>query len=359
MKVNSKFLSKIFKNKKIIITGHTGFKGSWLTLWLNNYGAKILGISKNVPTKPSHYKLLKLKNMKSKIIDVTNLKLIKKEIINFKPDYIFHLAAQAIVKKSYLDPVGTFKDNTVGSLNILESLRSLNKETVSIFITSDKTYKNIEVKRGYKENDILGGQDPYGASKSSADIIIASYIKSFFNTKKNKNYIAIARAGNVIGGGDWSDDRLVPDCMKSWMKKKVALIRNPDSTRPWQHVLDVTFGYLTLAAQLKKNKKIHGEAFNFGPDENKNYKVIDILKKSKIIWPSVKWKLFKKKSFKENSLLNLNNKKAKKILNWKPIFNINQTIKLTIEWYKEYSSNKKNFVRRNSLSQIKYFESFL
>ena len=244
-----------FKNKKIIVTGHTGFKGSWLTLWLTEIGADVLGISKDVPTKPSHYKLLNLeKKIKSKKIDIQNLKEIKKEIKNFKPDYIFHLAAQSIVKKSYINSIETWKTNLMGTVNILESLKEVKKETVTIIITSDKCYKNIETTRGYKENDILGGEDPYGASKSAAEIAINSYIKSFYNNKNNKNYIASTRAGNVIGGGDWSENRLLPDCIKSWINRKSPKIRNPNSTRPWQHVLEVIYGYLLLAKKLKKIK---------------------------------------------------------------------------------------------------------
>ena len=331
----------IFKNKKIIVTGHTGFKGSWLILWLNKLGANVLGLSIDTPTKPSHFQLLNLKSIKSKKLDIRNFKLLNKEIKQFKPDFIFHLAAQAIVKKSYLDPINTFNTNTLGTINLLESLKKNNKETISIIITSDKTYKNFETKKGYKENDFLGGEDPYGASKSAADIAINSYVKSFFNNRKNKNFIAVARAGNVIGGGDWSSDRLIPDCMRSCAKKIPVKIRNPNSTRPWQHILDVINGYLTLAVQLKKNKNLHGEVFNFGPNMSKNYKVIEILKKSQKIWPSIKWQIRKEKNFKENYLLNLNNSKARKIINWKPVLDINASIKLTIDWYKFYSENKK------------------
>ncbi len=356
--MNNNKLAKFFKNKKVIVTGHTGFKGSWLALWLNLLGAKVLGISLNLPTNPCHFKLLKLNKIKSKKIDIKNFKLISKEINRFKPDYVFHLAAQAIVKKSYLKPLETYSTNTIGTLNVLESLKKVNKETISIIITSDKSYKNTETKRGYVESDILGGDDPYGASKSAADIIINSYIKSFFNFKKNKNFIAIARAGNVIGGGDWSEDRLIPDCMKAWLNKKNVKIRNPNSTRPWQHVLDVIYGYLILAVNLKRNKKIHGEAFNFGPNMKKNYKVIEILKKSKRYWPSIKWSIQKNNKFKENHLLNLNNKKARKIIKWKPSLNIDKTIKLTIEWYKTFYLNKKK-IKFKSISQIENFEKLI
>ncbi len=349
----------IFKNKKIIITGHTGFKGSWLALWLNKLGANILGLSIDTPTKPSHFQLLNLKSIKSKKLDIRNFKSLDNEIRKFKPDFIFHLAAQAIVKQSYLNPIKTFSTNILGTMNLLESLKKNKKETISIIITSDKTYKNIETKKGYKENDFLGGEDPYGASKSAADIVINSYVKSFFSESSNKNFIAVARAGNVIGGGDWSNDRLIPDCMRSWVKKKSVKIRNPNSTRPWQHIFDVINGYLTLAVKLKKNKKLHGEAFNFGPNMSKNYKVREILKKSKKIWPSIKWKISKEKNFKENFLLNLNNTKAKKVIKWRPILDINKSIKLTIEWYKYYSSSNKKKIITKSLDQIKDFEKIL
>ena len=197
--MNKDILSKNFKNKKVIITGHTGFKGSWLALWLSELGANVLGLSLNIPTNPSHFNLLKLKKVKSKKLDVRNFKSLNKEIKKFRPDFIFHLAAQAIVRQSYQNPIETFSTNLLGTINLLETLKE-NKKTISIIITSDKTYKNLEIKKGYKESDILGGEDLYGASKSAADIAINSYVKSFFNKKNNNNLIAIARAGNVIGG---------------------------------------------------------------------------------------------------------------------------------------------------------------
>ena len=357
--MNKDILSKNFKNKKVIITGHTGFKGSWLALWLSKIGANVLGLSLNIPTNPSHFNLLNLKKIKSKKLDVRNFKSLNKEIKKFKPDFIFHLAAQAIVRQSYQNPIETFNTNLLGTINLLETLKENKKETISIIITSDKTYKNLEIKKGYKESDALGGVDPYGASKSAADIAINSYVKSFFNKKNNNNLIAVARAGNVIGGGDWSKDRLIPDCIKSWMKNKAVEIRNPNSTRPWQHVFDVILGYLTLAVKIKKNKRLHGEAFNFGPNMNKNYKVIEILKKSKELWPSVKWKIKTKKNFKENHLLNLNNSKAKKYIKWKPVLNIDNSIKLTMNWYKSFSLKNKNQTKKKSLEQINYFEKLL
>ena len=345
-------IKKYFHKKKVLITGHTGFKGAWLTFLLVNSGAKVLGIAKDIPTSPSLFKILKLdKYISSKKIDVRNLKKFKESFLNFDPDYVFHLAAQAIVQKSYKNPLETWSTNLNGTLNLLECLKSQKKKSISVIITSDKTYKNIETNTGYLETDKLGGVDPYGASKSAADIAIISYIQSFFNSKKNKKIISIARAGNVIGGGDWSDYRLIPDCFKNWIKKKPVTIRSPSSTRPWQNVIDVINGYLTLAIKTKINNNLHGESFNFGPKIKKNYKVIDILKIIKTQWPEAKWKIKKDKFFFENSLLHLNSNKAKKILNWETKINFYKNIKMTIKWYQEYK--KGNDMRKFTLKQIK------
>ena len=344
---------KYFKNKKILITGHTGFKGSWLTIFLLNCGANILGLSKNIPTKPSLFETLQLKKkIKNKKIDIRDLKKIKKIFLKFDPDYVFHLAAQSIVSKSYKDPLETWTTNLIGTVNILECLKLQKKNSVSVIITSDKTYKNIETRKGYKETDILGGVDPYGASKSSADIAIKSYIKSFFEISNNNKTIGVARAGNVIGGGDWSMDRLIPDCFKKWIKNQKVIIRNPNATRPWQNVIDVIIGYIILAIKFKINKKLHGEAFNFGPNEKKNYKVIEILNLIKKQYPKAQWKIKRnKKRFFENSLLNLDSQKAYKFLNWKSKVNFTNNVKLTIEWYKEFSKKPSN-MNKFSLNQI-------
>ena len=335
-------MKNLFKNKTVIVTGHTGFKGSWLTLVLINLGARVVGISNNIPTKPAFFQILKLnKKIKDLRADVRDLKIIKKIFKRYKPDYIFHLAAQSLVKQSFKYPVNTFTTNFVGTLNILESLRELKKECVSVIITSDKSYKNFEIDRGYKENDILGGEDPYSASKGSAELVIQSYCNSFF--KGNKKKIAVARAGNVIGGGDWSKDRLVPDCMKSWSKRKKVILRNPDSTRPWQHVLEAVFGYLTLAIQLSKNSKIRGEAFNFGPNNKDNKSVLNVVKEMKRSWKAVSWTIKKNRKAKyESKLLKLNSNKAKLILNWKTNLNFKEMIKMTTNWYKNFYEKKEN-----------------
>ena len=354
-------LFNLFKNKKVLVTGHTGFKGSWLTSWLVLLGAKVIGLSIDIPTTPSHFKATKLQNKIShKRMDIRNLELLKKTFKKYQPDYVFHLAAQPLVKKSYSDPIYTWETNTIGTLNVLESLREIRKKCVAVLITSDKSYKNIEIKRGYKENDILGGRDPYSASKASAELTIQSYIGSFFPVEKTKVLIGIARAGNVIGGGDWSENRLIPDCVKSWSKNKKVLIRNPKSTRPWQHVLETASGYLTLASSLKKNKKLHGEAFNFGPNNTKNYDVMFLVKHMRKYWKKVSWKIEKKnkKIFFESNILKLNCKKAKSILQWNSILSFGETVDMTVNWYKNYYSKPKK-IYETSLSQIKEYEKLL
>tara|TARA_Y100000590_G_scaffold376330_1_gene441803 strand:+ start:2652 stop:3740 length:1089 start_codon:yes stop_codon:yes gene_type:complete len=355
------YLKSIFYKKTVIVTGHTGFKGSWLTLWLKILGAKVVGISINIPPGQSHFKAI---NIKSKIkhikIDIRNLKILKKAFKKYKPDYVFHLAAQSLVKKSYSDPIYTWTTNSIGTLNVLESLRNLKKKCIAVIITSDKSYKNLEIKRGYKEDDILGGEDPYSASKASAELAIQSHISSFFPIKKTKVLIAVARAGNVIGGGDWSKNRLIPDCIRAVGKSKKVLLRNPNSTRPWQHVLEAISGYLKLAASIKKNKKLHGEVFNFGPDDNKNYKVLFVVKLMKKCWDKISWKIVGKgkNSFYESNLLKLNIKKAKTKLKWKSILTLDETINMVTEWYKNYYSNPKK-IYITSLLQIKKYEKLL
>jgi CDP-glucose 4,6-dehydratase len=342
-----------FKNKTIIITGHTGFKGSWLTLWLKLLGAKIIGISHNLPSKPSHFQKLRLKNKIIDIkIDIRNLKKLKKIFKIYQPDFVFHLAAQSLVKKSYINPVDTITTNTIGTMNVLESLKQINKKFAAVIITSDKSYKNLEIKRGYHENDLLGGKDPYSASKGAAEILIQSFISSYFE-KNNKSNIGIARAGNVIGGGDWSEDRLIPDCVKSWSANKKVIIRNPKSTRPWQHVLEAIRGYLTLAEFLYKNPKLHGEPFNFGPNHKQNKDVITLVKEMKKYWKSISWS--EKKDYYEpyeSKLLKLDSSKAKKKLKWVPILSFEDTIKQTTIWYKSFY-DKKNNIYELSKKQIK------
>lgn len=354
-------LSK-FKKKKVLITGHTGFKGSWLTLWMIHLGAKVIGVSNNIPKNPSNFRVNKIQNkIIHKIEDVRNMKNLLKIINKHKPDFIFHLAAQSLVKESYKKTKYTFETNAVGTLNLLEALRRSNLKKICsvVLITSDKSYKNLELNRGYKENDVLGGHDPYSASKACAEIIIKSYYESFFSKRRNIK-ISVARAGNVIGGGDWSKDRIVPDSIKSIIAKKNLLIRFPESTRPWQYVLEPLFGYMVLALKQKEAKKINGEAFNFGPNIKNSIEVIDLIMKIKRNLKNLNWKIVKsKKNIYESKLLKLNSSKAKSFLNWRCILGTDQTIKMVVDWYKTFLNQKKTDMYKFSISQIIEYENLL
>ncbi len=344
-------LYNFFKNKKVLVTGHTGFKGSWLVAWLNILGCEVMGISLNPVNGDNHFKILK-KNLDiiDKRGDVRNEKYLKKIINQFKPDIVFHLAAQAIVSTSYSHPKLTFETNVLGTFNLLTALTGLRKKCIAIFITSDKCYKNIEVTRGYTETDELGGDDFYSSSKASSELVIHSFYKSFIKDKNKFLRIGTARAGNVVGGGDWSKNRLIPDCVKSWSKNQTVILRNPNSTRPWQHVLEALSGYLHLAYQLNKNKKLNGESFNFSNNEIKNFTVLKFIKGIQKYWKKASWKIYKKSSFYESTLLQLNSSKAKKLLNWKNKLKLSETIKLVGEWYTVYyQSNKKKILTEEQI----------
>ena len=352
-------LNKFFKNKRILITGHTGFKGSWLTAWLVKMQAKVTGVSLSNHSIPSHFSYLNLKNkVDHKLLDIRDKKKLENIIKKKQPDFIFHLAAQALVTESYKNPRFTFETNTLGTLNILESLRYINKKCVVVIITSDKVYKNFEVEKGYTENDILGGYDPYSASKASAELVIQSYIKSFYSKNKRLR-IGIARAGNVLGGGDWSLNRLIPDCVKSWSKNRSVLIRNPSSTRPWQHVLEAVHGYLILATKLKKEEKINGHAFNFGPNTKNVKKVLEVIKLMKKNWKKVRFKIISNKNlYHESKLLKLNSNKALKKLNWKCLLSFEETINMVTSWYRNFYLNGKKKINYTTL-QISQFEKLI
>ena len=291
-------LKKFYNKKKILITGHTGFKGSWLVHWLSKYNVQIMGISLKQVDKLNLFKFVNKKKLIDKRFDIANYKQLEKNILKFKPDIIYHLAAQALVKKSLIKPLETFRTNIIGTANILGCINKLDKKTISVIVTSDKCYQNLNLLRGYHEDDRLGGHDPYSASKASAEIVFRSYFNSILR-KNKKIKIATARAGNVIGGGDWSLNRLVPDCVRAWALNRRVKIRNPNSTRPWQHVLEPLSGYITLSYQLKKNKNINGVSFNFGPKINEVATVKKVLQISQKYWKGSKFKFYKEKFLKK------------------------------------------------------------
>jgi len=329
--------TQYFKNKKVFVTGHTGFKGSWLSKWLSILGAEIHGVSLDIPTNPSHYELLNINFRSDERYDISSFKDIYKSIESIKPDYVFHLAAQPLVLKSYENPYTTYMSNSVGTLNILESLKRLNHDCSAVIITSDKCYENIGKKVNYSENDRLGGVDPYSTSKASAELIFKGYCNAFFNTTESNVQIASARAGNVIGGGDWALDRIVPDCMKSWAKKDNVVLRNPAATRPWQHVLEPINGYLRLAAELTTNTKINCESFNFGPIEPESYTVENLVSELSVYFEGSNWSTESdNNNLHEANLLSLDCEKALKLLNYKSKLDFKLTSEWTSKWYDSF-----------------------
>lgn len=337
---------KFYKNKKILITGVTGFKGAWLALWLNLLGAKVYGIG----YKPNNnIRLFDQLNLKKKIffknIDIRNFKNLSKYVKKIKPKIIFHLAAQPIISKSYDDPFETYEINSLGTLNLIEIIKQNKFIKSSVFITSDKCYESNNSTKGFKENDKLGGIDPYSGSKACAEIIAKTYYYSFFKNKINRG-IATARAGNVVGGGDWSKDRLIPDSIKSLYEKKVIIIRNPNFNRPWQHVLEPLNGYLMLALKLYKMPKKYSGPWNFGTERNTITSVEEIIQKIILSWGKGKYKKINKKKFYEQTNLQLNIQKSKKKLGWKPKFSIEKCISITVAWY------KKTLVEKQSVEKI-------
>ena len=347
-------VNKFYKNKKILITGATGFKGAWLCQILNLFGSKILGVGYKPNKNQNLFNSLKLnKKIKLKYTDIRDYKRLKKIIHQFKPQIIFHLAAQPIIFQSYKDPFQTININSSGTLNVLDICRGVNSIKSIVCITSDKCYANNFSTKGFKETDHLGGSDPYSASKASAEIILNAYKESFF-LKKNIG-VASARAGNVIGGGDWSPNRLIPDTINSLLKNKLINIRNPGFNRPWQHVLEPINGYLVLAEKLFKNPIKYSGAWNFGSEKNTVTSVYEVVNKIIKIWGSGKIKFKKNFKFYEQKNLQLNIAKAKKELKWKPIYTIGQSVKNTVDWYKDIHVNKKSSQEVTKNQILEYF----
>lgn len=344
-----------WKQKKVLITGHTGFKGSWLSLWLQELGASVVGYSNSIPTKPSLYEIANIgDNMKSIIADVKDLNRLKEEISNVEPDIIIHMAAQSLVQGSYENPLETFSTNVMGTVNLFEAVKISKNTKVIINVTSDKCYEEIKMNRGFKETDPLGGHDPYSSSKGCSELVTSAYRKSFFNHKNNNISLASVRAGNVIGGGDWAKNRLIPDIMKGILKNEVIKIRNPNYIRHWQHVLDPLNGYLILAERLWNNKEEFAESWNFGPI-NENAKPVSwILEKFNEIWENgIKWEFDNNDFNHENSFLKLDSSKSNARLKWFSKIEIQTAIKLIVEWYTKYKNGEN--MKEVCKEQIKYF----
>jgi CDP-glucose 4,6-dehydratase len=345
-----------YTNKKVLITGNTGFKGSWLSLWLLELGAKVYGYSNNIPTEPSLFKVLSLENKISQIFgDVRDLSTLKSSIEEINPDFIFHLAAQPIVSVSYKNPTETIATNVLGTMNVLESLRVLNRPCVAVIVTSDKCYDNVEWIWGYKETDVLGGKDIYSGSKGAAELIFKSYYNSFFKNDSPNVRIASARAGNVIGGGDWAQDRIIPDIMRAWSKGNSVEIRSPGATRPWQHVLEPLSGYLNLGVHLSIMPELNGQSFNFGPRAEYNRTVKTVLEDLSVFWHFTdtkdSYKVVENLPFHEAELLKLNCDKALFYLKWTAALDYEKLLGFTGDWYYQFYKKDTNMYQY-SIEQI-------
>jgi CDP-glucose 4,6-dehydratase len=330
----------IYQGKRVLVTGHTGFKGSWLIFWLNRLGAEVHGIALDPPTTPNHISTLHFK-YDSIILDITRKEEFDAALRRVSPEIIFHLAAQPLVRISYERPYETYLTNIMGTVNVLDSARNLDSLKAVIIITSDKCYENREWPWGYRENEPMGGKDPYSSSKGCAELVTAAFRHSYFdpgesNGRTSDVLIASARAGNVIGGGDWAQDRIVPDLVKAASVNNTLFIRYPNATRPWQHVLEPLSGYLLLGSRLLEGKREFARAWNFGPDPGSNLPVIDLVKEAIAVWPATRYETIKTPQPHEAGYLMLDSSMARKMLSWNTVWDFKTTIRRTIKWYKDY-----------------------
>lgn len=341
-------LQQYYKNKKVFVTGHTGFKGSWLITWLHQLGAHIKGYALAPEKENDLYHAIRGDELcESVIADIRDKERLAKEILSFQPDFIFHLAAQPLVRLSYELPAYTFEVNAQGTAHVLDALRLLDKPCVAVMITTDKVYENLETGHHYKETDRLGGYDPYSASKACAELVIDSYRKSFFNPatyQQHHKSISSARAGNVIGGGDWAKDRIIPDIIRSLYKHEAVVLRNPMSVRPWQHVLEPLEGYLVLAAHQLNDPERFSDAFNFGPYPQNSMQVSVLAEKAVKEWGggTIVQQEKEAAAYHEAGLLNLDINKAVDTLNWTPAWDFDRTVATTVNWYKNFLLNKED-----------------
>lgn len=355
-------MDNFYKGKKVFITGHTGFKGSWLALWLANMGAQVTGYALEPVVQPNIYNLCNVKeNIKSIIGDIRNQKQLYQSMFEAKPEIVFHLAAQALVPYGYEYPVETFETNVMGTVNILESVRRIGSIKSVILVTTDKCYRNQESFWGYRENDPLGGYDPYSSSKACSELVIEAYRNSYFNKNDYKIHgvgIASVRAGNVIGGGDFSEKRLIPDIVKSILSEEEILLRNPNAIRPWQHVLEPLSGYLELAKRLYEEGGSYSEAWNFGPTDTVNYSVKNIVDKMINLWGKTLKISVEKNSIYETNSLKLDVYKANQYLGYKSRLTMDETLEWVVEWYQKYESDALK-LKELTMQQIQFYSQLM
>lgn len=343
-----------WKGKKVFLTGHTGFKGSWLSLWLSSMGALVKGYALEPETSPALFEEAGISGLiDSEIGDIRNFETLSKSLNSFNPDILIHMAAQPLVRLSYKEPVETYATNVMGTVHVMEAARTCSNLKAIVSVTTDKCYENKEWHWGYRENEAMGGHDPYSSSKGCAELVTSAYRSSFFH-KEGDAAVASARSGNVIGGGDWSEDRLIPDILKAFEKSQPVIIRNPLSTRPWQHVLEPLSGYLMLAEALYKEGNKFGEAWNFGPNDQDCRPVNWILDKMVKYWGgNSSWELDKNNNPHEAGFLKLDCSKAKGRLNWEPKWDLDTTISLIVNWHQEWLAGKN--IQQQCLKEIEAF----
>lgn len=323
-----------YRGRRVLVTGHTGFKGSWLALWLHRLGARVTGVSLQAQPRPCHWEALTLP-IEDRRLDIREVGALRQVFAEVEPDVVFHLAAQALVRRSYRDPLDTWSTNVLGTANLLEACRETRGVKAIVVVTSDKCYENREWLWAYRESDRLGGHDPYSASKAATELVAATYRKSYFGGDGSP-LLATARAGNVIGGGDWAEDRLIPDLMRSIERGQPMEVRFPNATRPWQHVLEPLSGYLVLGQRLLEGDRSAAEAWNFGPSATGDRAVVDLLRALQVRWPTLSWHASGEQRSHEAGLLRLDSSKANRLLQWVPVWSLEEALDATACWYEAW-----------------------
>lgn len=357
--------AKVFKGRRVFITGHTGFKGAWLSLWLAELGAKVYGYALAPPTKPSLFEDADIANCLAghQVADVRDAGCLLEAVRATQPEIVFHLAAQPLVRTSYAEPRETYETNVMGTVNLLEALRAVDSVRVCQVITSDKCYENREWVYAYRENDSLGGHDPYSNSKACVELVVSSYRNAFFSPMERDGGVSLAscRAGNVIGGGDWAEDRIIPDCIRALSESRPVQVRNPDAIRPWQHVLEPLSGYLWLAARQWQEPARYADAWNFGPISIGNIPVRRIVEQAVQAWGQGEWHCAhsqqKSATLHEANYLKLDCTKANTLLDWLPVYNVTECINHTVDWYRHWHANSQFDAKAFTLGQVRAYMS--